>query len=147
MQGCAGFETPGVKAKLTEEEASEMEPRLATLYRRGAAKANYIAQDRPDIADASKELSRSMAKPRTGDEVKLKRLARYLQKYLRCVLQYAWQDPTTGVTSYTDSDLGGCVKTRKSTSGGCVMKGGVFVVVRENPATYSALLCRSRAEC
>ena len=40
MQGCAGVETPGVKA----------EPRLATLCRRGAATANYISQDRPDIA-------------------------------------------------------------------------------------------------
>ena len=76
-----------------------------------------------DIAYGSKELSRSMAKPRAGDEVKLKRLARYLRKYPRCVLQYAWQEPTTVVTSYTDSDWGGCVKTRKSTSGGCVMKG------------------------
>ena len=104
MQGCPGVETPGVKAEPTEEETPEMEPRMATFYRRGAAKPNYITQYRPDIAYASKELSRSMAKPRTGDEVNLKRLARYLQKYPRCVLRYAWQEPTTGITSYTDSD-------------------------------------------
>ena len=106
-----------------EEEAPEMEPRLATLYRRSAAKCNYVAQDRPDIAYAPKELNRSMAKPRKGDEIKLKRFARHLQKYPRCVLQYAWQEPTTVVTSYTDSDWGGCVEMRTSTSGGCVMKG------------------------
>ena len=123
MHGCAGVSTPGVKAEPSEEEAPDMEPRQATLYRRGAAKANYISQDRPDISYASKELSRSMARPRVGDEVPLKRLARYLQKYPRCVLLYPWQEPTTQLTSYTDSDWGGCVKTRKSTSGGCVMKG------------------------
>ena len=54
MQGCAGVETPGVKAEPIEEEAPEMEPRLATLYRRGAAKCNCFAQDRPDIAYASR---------------------------------------------------------------------------------------------
>ena len=88
MPGCEGVETPGVKAEPLEEEAPEMEPRLATLYRRGAAKCNYVAPDRPDIACASKELSRSMARPRKGDEIELKRLARYLQKYPRCVLQW-----------------------------------------------------------
>ena len=40
MQGCVGVETPGVKAEPVEEEAPEMEPRLATLYRRRAAKCN-----------------------------------------------------------------------------------------------------------
>ena len=99
MQGCAGVETTGVNGELMEGGAPEMEPQLATLYRRGAAKCNYIAQDRPDIAYASKELIRSMAKPRTGDEVKLERLARYLQKSPKCVLRYAWQEPATGITS------------------------------------------------
>ena len=80
MQGCAGVEASGVKVKPSDEEAPEMEPRLATLYRRGAAKANDISQERPDIAYASKERSRSMAKPRAGDEVKLEWFARYLQK-------------------------------------------------------------------
>ena len=84
-----------MKAEPVEEEALDMEPRLATFYRRGAAKCNCIAQDRPDIAHASKELSRSLANPRIADEVKLKRLVRYLQKYPRCVLHYAWQEPTT----------------------------------------------------
>ena len=58
-----------------------------------------------------------------GDEVKLKKLARYLQRYPRCILQHPWQEPTNQLTCYTDSDWGGCVKTRQSTSGGCAMKG------------------------
>ena len=64
-----------------------------------------------------------MARPRVGDEVKLKRLARYLQQYACRVLQYPWQEPTTQLTRHTDSDWGACVKTIKSTSGVCVMKG------------------------
>ena len=120
-----------------------METRLTTLYRGGAAKFNYVAQERPDIAYVLKELSRSMAKPRKGDEIQLKRRARYLQKYPRCVLQHAWQEPTTGVTSYTDSDWGGCVKTRKSTSGGCAMKGEHLFLWR---ARTQQLIALSSAE-
>ena len=120
--------TPGVKTEAPEEEAEDMEPRLATLYRRGAAKANYMSQDRPDISFASKELSRSMARPRVGDEMKLKRLARYLQRHPRCVIQYNWQEPGSHVTAFTDSDWGGCVRTRKSTSGGCLMRGTHLLV-------------------
>ena len=42
------------------------------------ARANYIAQDRTDIAYATKELSRGMSKPTRGNQRALKRLARYL---------------------------------------------------------------------
>ena len=120
---CNGMETPGMKVDEPVEERALMEPREATLYRRGAAKANYLAQDRVDIGYASKELSRNMANPRVGDELKLKRLARYLAKYPRCIVKYDWQEPTSELLVFTDSDWGGCQKTRKSTSGGCLMKG------------------------
>ena len=42
------------------------------------ARANYIAQDRTDIAFATKELGRGMSKPNKGNQKALKRLARYL---------------------------------------------------------------------
>ena len=38
-------------------------------------------------------------------------------------MRYSWQEPISEMTVFTDSDWGGDVKTRKSTSGGCIMRG------------------------
>ena len=88
----------------------------ASRFRRGAAKINYLSQDRVDIAFVSKEISRHMADPKVGDEVLVKRVVRYLQKHPRLVVEYPWQDECVEVSVYTDSDWGGCVRTRRSTS-------------------------------
>ena len=38
-------------------------------------------------------------------------------------MAYTWQDPVASLTVFTDSDWGGDVKSRKSTSGGCILRG------------------------
>eukprot|EP00974_Lingulodinium_polyedra_P102353 9911601-Lingulodinium_polyedra.AAC.1 len=47
----------------------------ASLYRAGAARANYLALDRADLAFAAKELCRRMSSPTVADLVQLRRLA------------------------------------------------------------------------
>ena len=37
---------------------------------------------------------------------------------------FAWQSPTGDITCYVDSDWGGCLRTRKSTSGRAMVRGG-----------------------
>ena len=64
-----------------------------------------------------------MAKPMGQDEVKLKRLIRYLRHKPRGIYHYPWQDPTALIHCYVDSDWAGCTRTRKSTSGGALMRG------------------------
>ena len=49
-----------------------------TLFRATAARANYLALDRPEVAFAAKELCRRMSEPRQRDKVALQRLCRYL---------------------------------------------------------------------
>ena len=44
-------------------------------FRALAARANYLALDRPDIQFAVKEVARRMATPRVDDWILLKRLA------------------------------------------------------------------------
>ena len=85
--------------------------------------ANYMAQDRLDISFASKEVSRGMSCPTRLDTVKLKRLIRYLSGARRKAIKHTWQDPTEQLTVYSDSDWAGCVKTRRSTSGGVLLHG------------------------
>jgi len=118
--------TPGVKQDEPDEEVrkkSALDGAAATQYRATAARANYLALDRPDMAFAVKELTRSMANPTTYDVTNLKRLARYLKGAPRAVMTYEWQERPQDLDGYADSDWAGCRRTRKSTSGGVITRG------------------------
>ena len=105
----------------TEQEIDDLDDDQVTRYRALVARANYLAVDRGDIAFCVKELARCMSSPSRQDWEKLRRLARYLRYRPRCVLWYAYQGTTNEVTCFTDSDWAGCKRTRRSTSGGCML--------------------------
>ena len=88
-----------------------------------AAKANYLAQDRPDIAFACKELCRDFSVPTKERYCKLKRLGRYLLGTPRLTWFYPWQGLPEVVDVFVDTDFAGCRATRRSTSGGVAMLG------------------------
>ena len=60
------------------EDPTELSGEQATKYRALVARAIYLAQDRPELAYAAKELSRRMARPTEGAWSKLKRFGRYV---------------------------------------------------------------------
>ena len=95
----------------------------AQLYRGVAARLNYIAPDRPDIAYAVKESARNMSRPRANDMKNLLNIGRYLTGKPRLVSEFVWQDAPDRATAFTDSDWAGCAKSAKSTSGGAVCLG------------------------
>ena len=115
--------------KRNEEEAQgpEVDRVLSAVeagwFRGAAARANYLAQDRFDLAFAAKELCRRMAVPRQSDLVALRRLARYVLEVPRLVQCFRWQAPTREFVVYTDTDFAGCPRTRRSTNGGAIMRG------------------------
>ena len=86
--GMGSLTHPGGEKRVLEEEAisKELVGAETTRFRAIAARANYLAADRPDIQYAVKEICRRMAKPVAGDWQKLIRLGRYLQGSPRCVL-------------------------------------------------------------
>ena len=94
-----------------------------TRYRRIAARANFLAQDRMDIAFATKEATRRMTPPAKDDWNKLVRIGRYFVRYFRVVNSYKYQNEFENVVACTDSEWAGCRRTRRSTSGGCIHKG------------------------
>ena len=114
--------TPGVK-DTSEELSDPLNEADATLYRSMVARVNYLAQDRPDLSFASKELSRHMSAPAEKDWNNLKRLGRYLKECPRVVQVFHWQKRIGCVHAYADSDWAGCLDTRRSTSGGLVRLG------------------------
>jgi hypothetical protein len=122
-EGVKGVVTPGVKTTAqqieTEQVLSEKEH---TRFRALAARANYLAADRPDIIFAAKEICRLMSKPTDSAMMALKRLGRYLHDHPRLVFSYDFQSADRWEV-YTDTDWAGCPRTRKSTSGGCLLLG------------------------
>ena len=67
---------PGGDKKVIEEEerSDELQGKEATRFRAVAARANYLAADRPYIQYSVKEVCRRMAKPVESDWKKLVRL-------------------------------------------------------------------------
>ena len=95
----------------------------ASTYRTVAATLNYFASDRPDIQFAVKEAARGMSAPHQSHWAILKKIARYLRYRPRLILKYDYRPEGEGLTGYSDSDYAGCVATRRSASGGCIMTG------------------------
>ena len=117
-----------VKKQQHEQEEGEADeealpPHLAHLYRAGAARANFLAMDRPDLSWSAKELCRRMSAPRREDMLRLRRLARYLVEAPRLVSWFAAQSAGLPVRAFADTDFAGCPDTRRSTSGGCLLRG------------------------
>ena len=121
LEGAKTTATPGVTCSFHElEEDTPLEIRLCTPFRGSAARANYLAADRIDAQYACKEVCRWMSSPSERSWQALKRICRYFAGAPRLVYTYPQQE-IESVDVYTDTDWAGCPKTRKSTSGGCVM--------------------------
>ena len=105
------------------DDEHKLEGEQAVQYRAIVARANYLGRDRSDIALAVKELCRTMSNPSQKDWSKLKRLGRYLLNKTRVVVHSSYQEQVQSLMIWTDIDHVGCLKTRKSTSGGVVKFG------------------------
>ena len=115
--------TPGVKP-LAEQVAKEikLDQGEHTKFRAIAARANYLAADRPDAQFCAKEVCRFMSSPTDVSWAALKRLGRFLAGKPRLVFKYQYQEADR-LETYSDTDWAGCIRTRKSTSGGCLLLG------------------------
>jgi histone deacetylase 1/2 len=123
LEGANGAVTPGVKVLSHQVESeNDLPEKEFTRFRALAARANDLAADRIDVLYAAKEVCRFMSRPADVAMGALKRLARYLRARPRMVFDYEFQT-AEGIDCYTDTDWAGCARTRKSTSGGCVMVG------------------------
>ena len=124
MENANGVKTLGEDEKGWEEESNDelISKVEAKRFRALAARANYLALDRPDIQYATEEVCRGMAEPTKGHLKKLRRLARYLLTNPRTVMRYDWQLTEDIIQGFTDSDWAGCRRTARSTSGGAMLR-------------------------
>lgn len=123
LLGAKAVTTPGAKPTYEQACHSKPLPRAKLIpFRSVAARANYLAMDRPDIQLAAKEVCRWMSALTEASVMALKRLGRYLQGCPRLLFQYPYQTADK-VDAHSDTDWAGCPKTRKSTNGGCLLVG------------------------
>ncbi len=121
--GVKAVATPRVKGTFAEYEADEeLQLRAHTAFRDSAARGKHLAADRIDAQYACEGICRWISKPTVMAWTAIKRLCRYLHGVPKFVYMYL-QQSVEGVDVYADTDRAGCPKTRKSTSGGCVMLG------------------------
>ena len=123
MTGSRSVGTPGVKATSEQIAADkDLSPERQRPYRGVAARSNYLSADRPDMQHAAKEVCRCMSTPTEVPLVALKRVGRYFEGHARLVYKYVFQIASK-IDCYSDTDWAGCPRTRRSTSGGCLMLG------------------------
>ena len=70
-----------------------------------------------------KEAARAISAPPKKHWQLLSKLVRYLIGTPILIMKFPWQEIVKVVTTYTDSDWAGCVRTARSTSGGIVASG------------------------
>ena len=123
LTGANPMGTPGAKITYQEHEADvPLDQNLHTAFGGSATRSNYLSADRIDCQYACKEICHSMSSPTEQSWKALKRLGRYLCGLPRLVYTYRRQ-VIDAIDVYVDTDWAGCVRTRKSTSGGAVMLG------------------------
>ena len=118
---CKARATPGQKPvvdNLKNDKALSVEDH--TICRALAARANYLAQDRIDLQFSAKEGCRFMSAPTETPKEALRWLGRFSLGHKRVVYKYPFQR-VEGIDVYSDADWSGCPRTRKSTSGGCIL--------------------------
>ena len=120
-----GLSYNGDKDRKEDEdfELEEVDKYEATIFRGMVARINFISQDCPELQYPAKELSREMSSPKVGSWTRLKKVARFLVRRQRVIWKFEWQAEVDIIETYSDSDWGGRVGSRKSTSGGALLMG------------------------
>ena len=102
------------------KEQTKKSPSIdSTLFKKMIGSLMYLVNTRPDICYAVNASSQFMCEPKEIDLVAIKHIMRYFQgKYEKIALD---------LRGFTDSDWGGSVKDRKSTSRCCFSLGSATI--------------------
>ena len=106
--------SPGVKA-VNADLGELLEGEDAKLFRSLTMRCSYLAEDRPDLRFATKEVARLMSTPCSMGMDRLKRIGRYLRGVPRLVQRFERHTAPSHIMAFSDSDHAGCIRTRKST--------------------------------
>ena len=94
-----------------------------TRKRALVARISYLSQDRPDLKFAAMQVCCAMANPTVRDSERVKTIGRYLAGRPRAKCWFRWQQ-SGELEEHSDADWRGDKATRRSVSGGVIMRGG-----------------------
>ena len=123
MSDCKEMSTPAVPDKNDNQVPFEDH----TLYMSLVGSLIYLSVvSRPDIAFAVGKVSQKMSNPTQGDWIAAKRILRYLKRDKQLGPTYSFGKSKV-LLGYSDSDWGGDLETRRSTSGYVFTFGGAAI--------------------
>ena len=108
-----GVTTLGVKE---EDDENKLKSNVVTQFRSLTMRATYLSLDRPELVCAVMEVSRRMHEPTQGDWNRLKKTSGFILKHPRLAQKFQWYPVPKTLCIECDTDLAGCIRTRKSTS-------------------------------
>jgi hypothetical protein len=124
MLDCKPAVTPIVPGQKDEEKKPFED---INLYRSVVGSLIYLSVvSRPDIAYAVGKVGQKMSNPTQADWMAAKRILRYVRKDTGLGPTYS-KDSSKEVTGYADSDWGGDLEARRSTSGYVFTLGGAAI--------------------
>nr|GEV22518.1 copia protein [Tanacetum cinerariifolium] len=125
MHTTDSVDTPIVEKRKLDEDL-QGKPVEATLYHGMIRFLMYLTSSRPDLIYAVCLCARYQAKPTEKHLQAVKRIFRYLKRYVNMGLWYS-KDTDMSLTAYADVDHAGCQDTRRSTSGSAQFLGDKLV--------------------
>ena len=135
--------TCGVDDDDDDDDDVDLSGQDITRFCRVAARCNYLAFDQPDLQFSTKEVCREMSRPTNGSLRRLRRVGQHLLGKPRLIWKFNMPSHTEIIYIFSDSDWAGCRKSRKSTSGGCIMRGSHCL---KSWAKTQAIVAKSSAE-
>ena len=125
LVGCNPSHTP-MEPRFKLSRVSSAPATNATAYRSVVGALRYLVHTCPDLTFSVGYVSRFMEAPTEEHRTAVKHILRYIAGTLHLGSKYGRGDGEPELTRYNDSDLGGDVDTRKSTSGTLFLLGGVI---------------------
>ena len=118
LERCKGSDLPATKGigSNVREADDFLDEEMTAKFRHLTGMALYASLDRPTIQFAVSEIARGMSQPKVIDELKLRKLAKYLKKNPREIWLYEYQTCPGELWIYTDSDWATDEQTRRSMS-------------------------------
>ena len=131
LAGCSPCQTP-MEARLKLSKDSSAPKVDASKYRSTIGSLRYLVHTRPDLAFAVGYMSRFMEAPTEEHQAAVKRIIRYIAGTPHFGCRYSREEGAARLVGYSDSDLGGDMDSRKSTTGSLFFLGS-------SPVTWQSM--------
>ncbi|KAL6318252.1 hypothetical protein AAG906_035761 [Vitis piasezkii] len=133
MMECTPINTPmALKSIITSSDEQPIDP---TQYRQLVGSLQYLTFTRPDIVHAVNKACQHFQAPTKADLRAVKRILRYLKGTMEHGIRF-FKQSSLRLTGFCDADWAGCTNTRRSTSGYCIFRSQLYLMVLKATTSF-----------